>query len=45
MNLDSVIGTTFFSRSRFYLVPLSDSGGRIEGEHCSFPCRSGHFHT
>jgi len=45
MILDSVIGTTFFSRSRFYLVPLSGSGGRMESEQCFFPCCSGHFHT
>jgi len=35
----------FFSRWRFYLLPLTASGGRIKGEQCSFLYRSGHFHT
>jgi len=45
MNLDSVIGITFLSRWRFYLLLLSASWGRLKGEQCSFSCRSRHFYT
>jgi len=32
---------TLFSCWRFYLLPLTTSGGRIKGEQCSLLCRSG----
>ena len=35
----------YFSRGRFYLLPLSASGGRMKDEHCSFLYRSRHFYT
>jgi len=38
----SVNWFTLFSRWRFYLLPLTTSGGRMKGEHCSLLCRSGH---
>jgi len=45
ISLSSVIWFIFFSRWRFYLLPLSASGGRMKGEQCSLLYRSRHFHT
>jgi len=36
------IDMTFFSRWRFYLLPLTASGGRTKSEQCSLLYRSGH---
>ena len=42
---NSVNWFTLFSHWRFYLLSLTTSGGRMEGEQCSLLYRSGHFHT
>ena len=42
ISLSPVNWFTFFSRWRFYLLPLTTSGDRIKGEQCSLLCRNGH---